>query len=464
MKRQAVLLLIVSILLMAGCGQKANGEDMVRTYTQIDQETAKEMMARDDGHIIVDVRTQEEYDSGHIPGAICIPNESIGCDSPEALPDYDQIILIYCRSGNRSKQAAEKLASMGYTNIYEFGGIIDWTGEVMTTEEEKAADAVVLRFSSFSGGGYEYSVEVDDPSIVRVEARYEFEAHAEEIDGASYDYIVSFTGLKRGVTTATVYGRSPIMDNENSVYTVTVDEDLHVTLTPVRTLSTFYVYRSGDIHYDSYQITMDENGYHISINEEAPQPFSAEAAAALVQVIDTYDMVSWDGFSESRSFVLDGEGFWLDFTLTDGTRIHARGDNVFPEHYFEAMGAMWDVLSRIAEEETDMKLYIGETRVPVTWEKNASVAELKTLLPLIMQMSMYGGFEQVGSIGQSIVRDDEQTITSSGDIVLYSGNQIVIFYGSNSWSYTMLGHVNLSQQEMAELLSHGDVTITITDD
>ena len=80
MKRQAVLLLIVSILLITGCGQKANGEDMVRTYTQIDQETAKEMMARDDGHIIVDVRTQEEYDSGHIPGAICIPNESIGCD------------------------------------------------------------------------------------------------------------------------------------------------------------------------------------------------------------------------------------------------------------------------------------------------------------------------------------------------------------------------------------------------
>jgi len=75
---------------------------------------------------------------------------------------------------------------------------------------------------------------------------------------------------------------------------------------------------------------------------------------------------------------------------------------------------------------------------------------------------MYGGFEQVGAIGQSIVRNDEQTITSSGDIVLYSGNQIVVFYGSNSWSYTMLGHVNLTQQEMTDLLSHGDVTITIT--
>ena len=71
-------------------------------------------------------------DAGHIPGAILIPNESIGCDSPEALPDYDQIILVYCRSGNRSKQAAQKLASMGYTNIYEFGGITTWTGDVVT--------------------------------------------------------------------------------------------------------------------------------------------------------------------------------------------------------------------------------------------------------------------------------------------------------------------------------------------
>ena len=108
-------------------------------YKQITQEEAKEMMKADDGHIVVDVRRQDEYDSGHIPGAILIPNESIGCDSPEALPDYDQIILIYCRSGNRSKQAAQKLAGMGYTNIFEFGGIIDWTGEIVTTEEENAS-------------------------------------------------------------------------------------------------------------------------------------------------------------------------------------------------------------------------------------------------------------------------------------------------------------------------------------
>ena len=346
-------------------------------------------------------------------------------------------------------------ADSGYIQIDQ-----ETAREMMAME----ASAAVLRFSSFSGGGYEYSVKVDDPSIVSCEARYELEEHAEEIDGASYDYIVSFTGLKQGATTATIYGRSPIMDNENSVYTISVDAALRVTLTPVRAISNFFVYRNGEIRYDSYQITMDADGYHVSINEEQEQPVSADAVDALMNVINAYDVVSWDGFSESRSFVLDGEAFWLDFTLTDGTSVHARGDNVFPERYFEAMSAMWNILSLITEEEPGMKLYIGETKVPVTWEKNASVEALKTLLPLTIRMSMYGGFEQVGPIGQSIVREDEQIITSSGDIVLYSGNQIVIFYGSNSWSYTMLGHVNLTQREMADLLSLGDVTITVTAD
>ncbi len=215
------------------------------TYRQISQEEAKQMMVRDDGHIIVDVRRQDEYDTGHIPGAILIPNESIGTEQPEQLPDKDQIILIYCRSGRRSKEAAQKLADMGYTNIYEFGGIIDWTGEITT-------------------------------------------------------------------------------------------------------------------------------------------------------------------------------------------------------------------------EEPAMTLMIGENEVPVTWEDNPSVDALKEFLPLTVEMSMYGGFEQVGSIGQAIVSNDEQIKTEPGDIVLYSDDQIVIFYGKNSWAYTRLGHVDLSQKEMEDLLAHGDVTITIS--
>ena len=111
--------------------------------------------------------------------------------------------------------------------------------------------------------------------------------------------------------------------------------------------------------------------------------------------------------------------------------------------------------------EDSMRLLIGEKEVPVTWEENASVEALKKLCPATIQMSMYGGFEQVGSIGQSIVRNDKQTKTSYGDIVLYSGDQIVIFYGSNSWSYTRLGHIDLTQQEMKDLLGGGDVSITL---
>ncbi len=221
---------------------------MINSYRQISQEEAARIMEQDDGYIIIDVRRQDEYDSGHIPGAILIPNESIGNKQPEELPDLDQVILVYCRSGNRSKQAAQKLFDMGYTNIYEFGGIINWKGDIIT------------------------------------------------------------------------------------------------------------------------------------------------------------------------------------------------------------------------EENAEMKMFIGETEVPVTWEINGSVKALKELLPLTIQMSMYGGFEQVGSIGQSITRDDHQITTNYGDIVLYSGNQIVVFYGSNSWAYTRLGHIDLSQEEMKDLLGNSDITISLKED
>jgi rhodanese-related sulfurtransferase len=256
--RRILPLLLVLLLLLSGCGnagQIMDGPGMVNSYRQISQEEAKEMMTRDDGHVIVDVRRQDEYDSGHIPGAVLIPNESIGTERPEELPDLNQIILIYCRSGRRSKEAAQKLFDMGYTNIYEFGGIITWNGEIVTDDLEETTE----------------------------------------------------------------------------------------------------------------------------------------------------------------------------------------------------------------KESGTMKLIIGETEVPVTWEDNRSVEALKDLLPLTIKMSMYGGFEQVGPIGQSIVRDDRQTTTEYGDIVLYSGNQIVIFYGSNSWSYTRLGHVNLSREEMTSLLSNGDVSVTISE-
>ena len=130
---------LAALLLLTGCAhapapQQAAEEKAEPSWVQIDQETAKRMMEADDGHVIVDVRRQDEYDAGHIPGAVLIPNESIVDERPSELPDLEQVILIYCRSGNRSKQAAQKLADMGYLNIYEFGGITTWTGEIVRPE------------------------------------------------------------------------------------------------------------------------------------------------------------------------------------------------------------------------------------------------------------------------------------------------------------------------------------------
>ena len=112
-------------------------------------------------------------------------------------------------------------------------------------------------------------------------------------------------------------------------------------------------------------------------------------------------------------------------------------------------------------EETEMILRIDGTEVPVTWEENESVQALNALAPLTIEMSMYGGFEQVGSIGSSLPRNDRQTATAPGDLVLYSGDQLVVFYGTNRWAYTRLGHVDLTKEDLTALLSAHDVTITL---
>lgn len=241
-------------LALAGCSAadqaKTDSPEETWGYMQITQEEAARMMEEDPNAIVVDVRTQMEYESGHIPGAICIPNETIVDRPPDELPDPEQRILVYCRSGNRSKQAAQKLADMGYTNVHEFGGIIDWSGNV-------------------------------------------------------------------------------VKDNDDATLTLSID------------------------------------------------------------------------------------GIALD----------------------------------------------------VTWEDNKSVDALRELVgekPLEIQMSMYGGFEQVGSIGTDLPRSDEQTTTQVGDIVLYQGNQIVVFYGGNSWAYTRLGHIGgKTAEELTRLLGQQDATLTL---
>lgn len=106
--------------------------NQINTYTQISMDKAVSMMEDNTDYIILDVRTAEEFAEKHIPDAINIPNETIGDTEIEELPDKNQLIFVYCRSGNRSKQASDKLVKLGYTNVYEFGGIIDWTGETVS--------------------------------------------------------------------------------------------------------------------------------------------------------------------------------------------------------------------------------------------------------------------------------------------------------------------------------------------
>ena len=121
------ILILMTALLLGGCAaQPANNA----SYRQISMEEAVTIMAQESDYIILDVRREDEFASGHIPGAINIANESIGTDEIPELPDKNQLILVYCRSGNRSKQASRKLVNLGYTNIVEFGGILDWTGEI----------------------------------------------------------------------------------------------------------------------------------------------------------------------------------------------------------------------------------------------------------------------------------------------------------------------------------------------
>ena len=125
-----LLPILLSALMFTGCAATNNSQ--TNTYRQIAMDEAVDMMAQESGYIILDVRRADEFAAGHIPGAINVANESIGTDEIPELPDKKQLIMVYCRSGRRSKEAAEKLVKLGYTNIVEFGGILDWKGEIVT--------------------------------------------------------------------------------------------------------------------------------------------------------------------------------------------------------------------------------------------------------------------------------------------------------------------------------------------
>lgn len=128
-----IVILMMAVIMLAACSSSDAGDGNKSedsTYQQISQEEAKKLMDSEMDYVILDVRTKEEYEGGHIAEAVCIPNETIDDTVTEQLPDKDQLILVYCRSGNRSKQASQKLADLGYTDIREFGGINTWQYEI----------------------------------------------------------------------------------------------------------------------------------------------------------------------------------------------------------------------------------------------------------------------------------------------------------------------------------------------
>lgn len=218
---------------------------------------------------------------------------------------------------------------------------------------EYEPESTTLSFYSFDGGGATFEAVLDDAEVVSCEKRTDYQnADHENVTGAGYHVIFSFTGLREGETDLLIQERSPIGGNYNRKYRITVDDGLNVTL------------------------------------KEGP-------------------------------------------------------------------------VTELYEDEWDMQLAVNDNWVPVTWEKNEAIEELKYLLPLTIQMSMYGGFEQVGDIGTTLTSSDTQITAEPGDIMLYSDDQIVLFYGSNDWAYTKLGHIDLTQEELTELLGDGDVEISL---
>lgn len=228
--KKLALILLSGLLLLTGCaagGQTAAAPQTPDRYQQIDQERAKEMMALDDGHVIVDVRRLDEYESGHIPGAICIPNESIEAERPEELPNLEQILLVYCRSGRRSKEAAEKLFGMGYKNVYEFGGIIDWTGEVALGQ------TLALTVEANPSTGYSWAA-AQEGELFDVQSWCVSEQHAEPVSGAGGWQTFLLTPRAPGTATVSfTYSRpwEPSDADPQFAFTLEVAEDLTITVT-----------------------------------------------------------------------------------------------------------------------------------------------------------------------------------------------------------------------------------------
>lgn len=185
--------------------------EAVGTYTQITQEKAKQIIDSEDNIIILDVRRQDEYDSGHIPNALLIPNETITDTPPEELSDLNQKILIYCRSGNRSKQAAQKLADIGYTNVFEFGGINTWQYEIVTADDSEEAAAAEQKYPALLTSTEDIDLHAADGQGLQFSFSYNNEA-----------YTACFSGKKW-----TVYDSYKIRNNADMIIICQALIDVH---------------------------------------------------------------------------------------------------------------------------------------------------------------------------------------------------------------------------------------------
>lgn len=274
MKRMCWILALA--LLLTGCaGQIMDGPDMVNSYKQITVGEARQMMAQEDGHLFIDVRSAEEYEAGHIHGAISIPSDSLGSELPSALPNTDQILLVYGGSEAQCCAGAEKLFDLGYRNVYAFGSILDWDDELETGPAGELHPTLTLH--SFDGGGPEYSIGIEDPSILYCasEIRYS-KANHEELEGAGYTETFTFTALKPGQTRVTLSARSPIAGNYDQTYLATVDDALRIRLTE----ESFVDYNAPEIIEPTrvLVVVLNEDYYYATLEDSA----AAEAFVTLL--------------------------------------------------------------------------------------------------------------------------------------------------------------------------------------